>query len=337
MKNATVIVLLLALISLVSWDIVLRMNDTEQKVVFPTKTAEDMHDYQSFHVKFWQIAQGHKAENYNATLTPAIAVAGLMATRAIIKGKGRANEALKEAWDTIDIVRSIHGDDGPETTFVYNRFFQTLQSGRSHGLPDIDRLLPFLEMAWKTADVPDRLGLLSVHGKKDSLCEYIANQIGMYALFSKHSFKEANLISCQEKLDQMKAIMSLPWLERLFETKENRIGTSDFESLTRQRDLAEARVQILSQNYQDAETLLDSTMYPDSLDVAAELRLPLYLGWHASDPTGGHEEAIHTWATRILANAEKRERETNSRSNKLDWRRVGDKAKDALSTIKQAD
>ena len=334
MKYAGLIALLL-LAALVTWDIVLRIDDTEQPLAFPSKTAEDMHDLDVFHERFWQIVQGDKEENHKPEHAPAIAAVGYETVKGIVANRGRANDALRQAWDTIEIIRSIHGDDGPETTFVYERFFGA--GGPLRGqLAEVDVLLPVLDSAWNTAKVPDRLALLSMYGKKDALCAYINSQFDRCALFSQYSFKAGDLDTCQGYLDRMEAIMTLPWIETLHQTKEKRIGTSDLDYLEHQHDLVKARVLILDQQYSEAKAHLEAMGFPNSPDedpIAAELWMPLYAGWHLADRGGGHDESLRTWATRYLAHAEQKSKSSTSPSTRIDWKKKADEARATLETL----
>ena len=260
MKHAVLIALLLVA-ALVGWDIVLHLDDAEQPPDFPSKTAEDLHDLRVFQEGFWEIVRGHDEENRRPEQAPAIAAAGFATVQGIVESRGSANDALREAWNTIEIIRSIHGDDGPETTFMFASFLGSGPPLRS-GLADVDVLVPILDAAWNTAQAPDRLALTTI-GKKDALYQYIADQIDRCALLSEYSFNDGDLEKCRGYLDHMDAIMSLPWIETLHQIKENRIATMPLERLELDRDLVEARVLVLEQQYSEARTLLEAIARSD--------------------------------------------------------------------------
>ena len=255
MKHAVLIALLL-LAALVGWDIVLRIDNADQTPDFPTKTAEDLHDLRVFQEGFWEIVRGHDEENRRPEHAPAIAAAGFSTVQGIVESRGSANDALQEAWNTIEIIRSIHGDDGPETTFIFVSFLGSGPPLRS-GLADVDVLVPILDAAWNTAQAPDRLALTTM-GKKDHLYEYIAILIDRCAFLSEYSFNRGDLEKCRGYLDHMDAIMSLPWIEALHQNKENRIGTMPLDRLELDHDLVEARVLVLEQQYSEARIRLEA-------------------------------------------------------------------------------
>jgi len=335
MKYAGAIALLLLLIALVIWDIMLRIDETEKPAVFPSKTAEDIHDLKVFQNRVSQIVNGHKEENQKPEHTAAIAAVGLERVLVISDRGHTQNAALQEAWNTIEIIRSIHGDDGPETTYLYHLFFAY---GPFLGqMVEMDVLLPILESAWTTAKVPDRLNLLSIYGKKDALCNYINQQIDVCDFILEQLFVAGNPDKSQSYLNRMEAIMNLPWIETLYETKENRVGTLGFDYLADRYDMAKARVLILNQKYPEAVAHLEGMGFPKTPDqdpLAAEVWMPLYEGWHLTDPEGGHDEPLRTWATGYLSHAEEQySSAAGLKDRRADWKQKADDARATLERL----
>ena len=328
MKYALVITLLL-LAALVSWDIVLRIDDSEQPRVVPPRTSAALDDLNAFRETFLQIVRYPKEEHHQPEHAPAIAAAGYKTVRGIADSRGRANNALQEAWDTIETIRSIHGDDGPETGFVFSVFFRS--PGPLGGqFADVDVLLPILNEAWNIARVPSApLGTSPT--RKDGLCEFINGQLDQCVYVSKQMFEAGNLDGSQRYLDRMDAIMEIPWIETLHQTKDKRTGTLDLSHYVEAHGLAKARVLILAQQYSEAKAHLLAMGFPNSPDQdpraeAAMLWMPLYEGWHLADSGGGHDQAFRIWTNRYIEHAERKSKSSPG-STGMDWKKKADKAR----------
>ena len=337
MKYAALIVMLGLLIGLVSWDITLRLDAPGLTTDFPTKTAEDIHDYRRFHSQFWSLVQDHKEENHRPEHAAAYAAAGYKLVRSF-DGRGTTrNSTLKESWDTIDLIRSIHGDDGPETTFAYERFFVDCNHT---AIPDTDVLLPTLDAAWKTAEVPDRLTLVSRVGKKDALCNYLFQQVASCKKYAEMSFEEGDLERCEHYHNHVESVLYLPWIETLFATKENRLATPDLESLQHSRDNVTARFLILNKQFTDAESLLESMAFPGtelhSSVTKAELMVDLHDAWHAEAPDAETKDALRTWLTELATISEEYAAATSGRTSD-EWRSSAKAARSQLDTLDRGD
>ena len=334
MKFAALISMMAALIALLTWDIVLRIDGTEQPLTFPSKAAQDSHDLHAFHDQFWSIVKDHKEENQRPEQSAAIAAAGFKAVRELGRlgtttGTKAANNALREAWNTIDIIRSIHGDDGPETTFVYSIFFNETGVLNGH-VPDTDVLLPVLDSAWETAKVPG--GRNDQFGKTSSLGHYINSQISRCAFLSNAAFNSGNLEWCTVYRDHAEALLSIPWIDTLYTSKH----ILDRDWAQRQYDQISARFLILNQQFGEAKALLDSMEFPNRPVKKAAFMVALYEAWHAAEPGAGHEVALRTWLTDLIELTEQKAGSSNG-NRRREWQQQADEAREQLETLETGD
>mgnify|MGYP004110401725 FL=1 len=337
MKYTALIVMLGLLIGLVSWDIMLRIGASESTPDFPSKTAEDIHDYRRFHSQFWALVQDDKEENRQPEHAAAFAAAGYKLVRSIHGSTTNRNLALKESWDTIDLIRVIHGDDGPETTFAYERFFVDCTH---NAIPDTDVLLTTLDAAWNTAQVPDRISLVARAGKKDALCMYLVQHVAYCKQYSERAFQAGDLERCEQYHTHVEAMLTLPWIETLFATKENRLAVPEFEALQHSRDNVTARFLILNKQFTDAESLLESMAFRGtdfhSSATKAELMVDLHDAWHAEAPDAETEDALRTWLTELASASEQYAAATKGRTADR-WRSSAEAARSQLDALDRGD